>query len=75
MWGLGLGGHWGILGLELSGICGGWVWEDTGGYLGLSWRVNVTGGNLGLSLRVYVGLGSLGGYLVRLGLELSDIGG
>ena len=28
---MGLGGLWGRLGFELSGICGGWVWGGYGG--------------------------------------------
>ena len=63
MWGLGVGRNWGILGLELSGICGGRVWGETGGFLGLSCQVYVaawvwgeTGGLLDLSCRVYVGV-------------------
>ena len=35
MWGLGLGGHWGTLGLDLSGICGGLGLAGHWGTLGL----------------------------------------
>ena len=45
--GVGSGGYWGILGLELSGICGARVWGETGG-------------DLGLICLVYVGVGAGG---------------
>jgi hypothetical protein len=61
MWGFGLGGLRGRLGLELSGIRGDWGWVDYGG-------------DLGLSCQVYVGLG-LEGLWGRLGLELSHVCG
>ena len=80
MWGSGLGGHLGIVGLELSGMGGG-VWWDTWGFLGLSCRVKWGGrvGYLGI-LGLEASVGSrwedcLVGYLGILGLELPGIGG
>ena len=52
MWELRLGEVWGRLECELSGICGSWVWGQSGGDLAFDCQVYVgvgSGGSLGES--------------------------